>query len=351
MLTTYIVAGEGWGEPLSLQRKGQRQWRRDTHRSRVIKRSSNGIDEKWGGNGTVPPTGEVWPRKGGTTMGSTEKALKDQVNAVFRHCRQGSILTRERYRETGRRIAKFLGDRYQMKNLRNIRDKHVEAYVRYLQENNRSSAHIKTELAGIRWIADQIGTKHPLEDARTFNNRMEIGKRSFRGHDRTWKPKDLRIIERAPDRIRYVLLLARDLGLRIHEVHRIDVATARQALKTGTIRIRGKGGLVRYVPLRGDARIVLENTIRMVKPGEKLFVPNKTKTHEAIREVQDYIRDNRPLGSTVTAHGLRHGYARDRYLELRKSGLSDNEAKTRVSELLGHYRAEVTEIYLGSIKS
>ena len=283
-------------------------------------------------------------------MSSTEKTLLDQVNAVFRHTRQGSILTRERYQETGRRIAKFLGERFQMKNLRNLQDKHLEAYVRYMQENKRSPAHIKTELSGIRWIADQIGLKRPLEDARTFNTRMDIGRRSFRGHDRTWKAEDLRIIERAPERIQSVLILARDMGLRIHEAHRIDVAHARNALRTNLLEVKGKGGLIRNVPLRGDAREVLESAIKTVKPGEKLFVPTGMKTHEAIREVQDFIRDNRPLGSTVTAHGLRHGYARDRYLEFRKAGMGEREVKERVSELLGHHRGEVTDIYLGSLR-
>lgn len=283
-------------------------------------------------------------------MGSTERTLMDQVRAVFRHTRQGSIRTRERYREAGQRLAKFLGAQFQLKNLRNLRDKHLEAYVRYMQANGRTPAHIKTELSAIRWIADQVGLKRPLEDARTFNLRMNIGRRSFRGHDRTWKAEELRIINEAPDRIRSVLILARDLGLRIHEAHRIEVAHARQALVTNVLEVKGKGGLIRHVPLRGEAHEVLARAVRHVRPGEKLFVAPGVKTHEAIREVQDYIRHHRPPGSTVTAHGLRHGYARDRYLEFREAGLSDKEAKARVSELLGHHREEVTDIYLGSLR-
>jgi len=281
----------------------------------------------------------------------TEKALIQQVDAIFRHARQGSIKTRERYRETGHRLAKFLGEQYRMKNLKNLQDKHVEAYVRLLQASGKSVSHMKTELSAIRWIADQIGVKRPLEDAKTFNERMGIGRRSFRGHDRTWNREELAIIDMAPERIRSVLILARDLGLRIHEAHRIDVAHAREALKTNRLEVKGKGGLIRQVPLRGEARTVLQQALKRSHPGEKLFVPSDMPTHVAIREVQDYIRHYRPPGSTVTAHGLRHGYARDRYLELRAKGLSDFEAKRRVSELLGHHRAEVTEIYLSSLRS
>ncbi|MCL6442275.1 MAG: tyrosine-type recombinase/integrase [Alicyclobacillus sp.] len=280
----------------------------------------------------------------------TEKALLQQVDSIFRHSRQGSIKTRERYRETGHRLAKFLGEQFRMKNLKNLQDKHVEAYVRSLQEAGRSVAHIKTELSAIRWLADQIGVKRPLEDARAFNERMGIGKRSFRGHDRTWSEDELALIAHAPDRIRRVLTLARELGLRIHEIHRLDVASAREALRQGELRVKGKGGLVRSVPLRGMAGDVLREALSETRAGQKLFVPDEMLTHEAIRQVQDYVRAHRPEGSRVTTHGLRHAYARDRYLEFRSEGLSDIEAKRRVSELLGHHRAEVTDIYLGSLR-
>lgn len=283
-------------------------------------------------------------------MGNTSKTLEDQINAVFRHTRQGSIKTRERYRESGGRLARFLGERFQSKNMKNLQDKHVEAYVRFLQENNRSVSHIKTELSAIRWIADQVQIKSPLSNAKSFNLRMEIGQRSFVGHDRTWNGRELQIIYQAPDRIRDVLVLARDLGLRIHEAHRIDVAQTRNALRTGVLSVKGKGGLIRNVPLRGESHSVLQSAIERTLPGEKLFVPPDMPTHVAIRGVQDYIRSHRPEDSTASAHGLRHLYARDRYLEFRAQGLSERHAKYQVSELLGHHRAEVTHIYLASLK-
>lgn len=172
----------------------------------------------------------------------------------------------------------------------------------------------------------------------------------FEGHDRTWKPRELTMIEKAPTRIQSVLTLGRDLGLRIHEVHRIDTSIARRALREGVIEIKGKGGLVRRVPLRGEAKKVLEEALKVTKPGQKLFVPTNTKTHEAIRQVQSYIHSNRPPESTVTFHGLRHGYGRDMYMELcAKAEISEREALERVSELMGHHRGEVTKIYLGSL--
>ncbi|RLA84021.1 MAG: hypothetical protein DRG78_02610 [Epsilonproteobacteria bacterium] len=45
-------------------------------------------------------------------------------------------------------------------------------------------------------------------------------------------------------------------------------------------------------------------------------------------------------------HGNRYSYARDRITELRKEGLSKQEAHLQVSSELGHTREEITEYYL-----
>ena len=281
-------------------------------------------------------------------MGNTSKTLQDQVRATFRHTRAGSIKTRERYLETGHRVAKYLGEHYHLGNLRNLSDKHLEGYVRHLQSHNASVSHIKTELSAIRFIADQVALKRPLEDARAFNLRMEIGQRHLHGNERLWKPNDLRMIEQAPTRIRDVLIIARDMGLRVHEVHRIDVAGARQALRSGELTVKGKNGRVRQVPVRGEVSDVLSRATVSTEPGQKLFVPLEMGTHQAIAEVQHYIWSHRDEGSTARIHGLRHGYAQERYREFLARGMSERDAKLAVSELLGHSRIDVVDIYLSS---
>ena len=54
---------------------------------------------------------------------------------------------------------------------------------------------------------------------------------------------------------------------------------------------------------------------------------------------------DRPL----TFHGLRHTYAAEKYKELTGSGMSALDAHFAVSRLLGHERADVTNIYLASL--
>ena len=70
---------------------------------------------------------------------------------------------------------------------------------------------------------------------------------------------------------------------------------------------------------------------------------------------QQYIYQVRPQiqdeGSTrpMTHHGLRHSYAARTYQELIGSGISPLNASLRVSQLLGHERPDVTNVYLASI--
>lgn len=54
----------------------------------------------------------------------------------------------------------------------------------------------------------------------------------------------------------------------------------------------------------------------------------------------------RALGWTHGAHGLRHTYAQDRMNELQKIGFNYLETLGIVSQELGHFRPDITEIYL-----
>lgn len=52
----------------------------------------------------------------------------------------------------------------------------------------------------------------------------------------------------------------------------------------------------------------------------------------------------------MTFHGLRHSYASDTYMNLLGDGMSALDAHFEVSRLLGHERADVTNIYLASVR-
>lgn len=118
---------------------------------------------------------------------------------------------------------------------------------------------------------------------------------------------------------------------------------------------QGEGEKVRTVPINDSIRIELEKFLAITPQGHKLFVPDGVPTHNAIAQLQQYIYKVRPQiqdeGATrpMTHHGLRHSYAARTWRELVDSGVSPLNASLRVSQLLGHERADVTHTYLASI--
>ena len=110
--------------------------------------------------------------------------LLAQVERVFRHCRQGSIQTRRRYKEAVCRFCYFLAEVYHVERVANIAPKHIFAYTEFLKENGRAASTIKTDLAAIRFFHDQLPSrKHPKLPT---NAMLDLERRSFGKVDRTW---------------------------------------------------------------------------------------------------------------------------------------------------------------------
>lgn len=159
------------------------------------------------------------------------------------------------------------------------------------------------------------------------------------------------------DRWDYILALylGRFAGLRIHECFRIDTATAEQALKENAITIKGKGGKVRTVPIE-DERITphLKKQLERTPRSHKLLASDGMPTDRAINQLQLFIYSNRgdfqeDANRPLTFHGLRHTYAAEKYKKLIDNGMGSLDAHFTVSCLLGHERADVTDIHLASL--
>ncbi len=284
--------------------------------------------------------------------------LMFQVDRLHRHNRQGSYKTRARYYEAMQRFCRFLAENFCLERLANIASKHIYAYVVYLQEQRRAASTIKTDISAIRFFHDLIpNPRYELPE----NGELFLQRRTFGGVDRTWSENEFErmqacALESGREDYITVLYLGRYAGLRIHECFRIDTATAAKAIKEKALTIKGKGGLVRTVPLNEILVIRLQRHLKETPRGHKLFVPDNKQTHEAIKELQAFIWLNRRYvqddGSArpMTFHGLRHTYAAEKYQSYINAGKSPYEARKAVSQLLGHGRDDVTKIYLASLK-
>ena len=288
-------------------------------------------------------------------------ALVAQLDKLARHNRQGSFQTKRRYYEAMQRFCRYLAEEYHLQKLTNISGKHFVAYVEHLQNRGKSASTIKTDLAAIRFFHDKMEhAKYRLPNNDALGVALE--RRRFGGVDRTWSAVEFnrmigKAVESERDDIACALYLGRFVGLRIHEVMRIDTAIAEQALREGTITIKGKGGKIRTVPIEDErVRVALETMLDRTGRGHKLFVPDGVPTDRAINRVQLFILKNRDdiadegREANLTFHGLRHSYAADKYRTLTEKGVSALDAHFTVSRLLGHERADVTNIYLALVK-
>lgn len=114
--------------------------------------------------------------------------------------------------------------------------------------------------------------------------------------------------------------------------------------------VQGKGGLVREVRFPEALAHRLES--------RRLSTPDRV-TDRGVHHTRHYdliggksfsngfSRDAiQHLGWSEGAHGLRHSYAQQRMVELQNGGQRYREALGIVSQELGHFRPDITEVYL-----
>ena len=285
-------------------------------------------------------------------------SLEAQLDKIARHNRQGSYRTKERYYMAMKRFCHFLAEEFHLQKLSNISSKHLVAYVIWMQEKELSTSTIKTDLAAIRFFHDKISNaKYTLPTNAELG--VELERRRFGVQDRTWSAAEFnRILELASENDGYLLAfhLARYAGLRIYECFRIDTAIVRQAIRERAITIKGKGGKIRTVPINQQIISLLEKCLATTPTGSKLLVPDDVPTDKAINQLQQFILRNREAvqdpnsNRPLTFHGLRHTYAAEKYRLSIADSISKLDAHLTVSKLLGHERADVTNIYLVSLK-
>lgn len=183
-------------------------------------------------------------------------------------------------------------------------------------------------------------------------------------NSRSYTPEQIRVVvARQGEKNALSSEIAHAAGLRAHELLTIrpaaeQPADARPARdEKFTVResgerytVVGKGGLIREVSLPKELASRLEAT--------RLAAPQRV-TDRGVFYQQHYKigggkiwsnswskASNRALGWSNGAHGLRHSYAQQRVGELQRSGLEYRDALETTSQEMGHFRVEITEVYL-----
>ena len=182
---------------------------------------------------------------------------------------------------------------------------------------------------------------------------------------RAYTPEQVEVIARAQTpRNALATRIAYASGVRAHELltllpaaerppsdHRKwspDRFDGREGFRLYTVE--GKGGLKREVALPLHLAEQLE-TCRLRKP--------ERVTDRGVRRTQHYdlgggqawsqsfsAASKNELGWSTGAHGLRHSYAQDRLDEAKGDGHGHASALETVSQELGHFRPDITKVYL-----
>ncbi len=129
-------------------------------------------------------------------------------------------------------------------------------------------------------------------------------------------------------------------GLRVDEIAMLRGNQVDKA--AGVLRVKGKGGLWRDVPLQPELAEKLNPSL------EYLFTPNQSWKDAFGYEVFKVTED---LGISASGiHRFRSNYAQTRYNELTAEGKTDREARKQVARELGHRRVGVTYCYIPKAK-
>lgn len=313
-------------------------------------------------------------------MTKGKSPIMAQMEKVYRHTRANSFGTRARYESSCRNFIGFLDEKFKMKNLRNLHDKHVVAYIQYRQAEGIAPKTLKNDLGAIRYMHDMIpNVKHELSDNKELKKvfSIELEKTPAVKGDRAWTEReyndmqqfvqdmaesDRRGAETAAD-VRDVMQLARTMGLRVTEAVAMSRSQVEQALRSGVYQVKheAKNGKWRQVPLSVLGRQVMESRVQTVPRGDRLFIRPGEKTHAAVNRVEKFLQNNRLQFETVegresrmyqggsnalTYHGLRYNYVQDRVQQEMEKGYSKLQAAAIVTNEVGHERVEVINVYL-----
>jgi integrase len=126
-------------------------------------------------------------------------------------------------------------------------------------------------------------------------------------------------------------------GLRASEA--ILIQRSQLEPKTKILNIQGKGGYWRKIHLSSEIYSTIESELNTNGSYQINYMTYYDELKKAV------IKRNEIWYGT---HGLRYNYAQRKMQEYKAEGLSELEAREKVSYKLGHHRPEIINIYLGA---
>jgi len=268
----------------------------------------------------------------------------DKFFAKLSHERNLSTHTVDNYGRDLQRFFEFL-DNQSVKQLSDIKENHIQNYVALRHRKEISARSIQRELSAARSFFNYLITEGELD----FNPAKEV--RAPKAPRKLPKTMDvdqvqqyLSITDDTPIAIRdkAILELFYSSGLRLSELVGLDLDEL--DLKTGMVRVVGKGQKERVIPV-GEQAInavkvwLKQRRLQTIQDKQALFLSQNGK-RISTRTVQQRLRywaQKQAMPNHVHPHMLRHSFA---------SHVLESSSDLRaVQELLGHSDINTTQIY------
>lgn len=264
--------------------------------------------------------------------------------------REGSRGTRTARSYALRQIGAFLHANFRGLRARNLKEKHVEAFVASIFERGLAMGTMANLMTHLRWAADKLGRSDIVKPNPHYGIFKEPAVDNV-DKSRPLDPAKLALVR--DEHVRMSLRLQDAFGLRREEAMKFQ---PRYADRGGRIVLKAswcKGGRARWIPVLKDGqRRLLDEARRMV--GSRSLIPDNRSYK---RQKKVYEDETRQAGMR-RMHGLRHGYAIRRYEELTgwkapvaggpsRSELegadreTDRRARLKISRELGHGRLRI----------
>jgi integrase len=310
------------------------------------------------------------PKGGQLTGGGWKASLAAVLKAHNSAKVDGSVAshaTRDKRADVlyaGFKLLRALG--YKLDTVHSFRGKHMEVLAKAWEARGLSASTLQNNLSTFRVFAGWIGKDGMVERAEKYVSPGAARRSTINTQDRSWTAAGVDVREKLAEvaekdaRVGLQVALQAIFGLRAREAMQLRPHVADKgsylALTVGT-----KGGRDRVVPIDTPEKRELIDKAKTFAASKLASTSDPTKTLAQVKN--HYYHVLRSCGITraegITSHGLRHGYANDRYQQIvgqhspvRGGGTvfdrdTDQAARLEVAEELGHSRKTVTTYYLG----
>ena len=263
----------------------------------------------------------------------------------------------------GFKLLRELG--YKLDTVHSFRGKHMQALAKAWEERGLSASTLQNNLSTFRIFAGWIGKTGMVEPTDRYVTPGAATRTSIATQDRSWTAQNVDIAAKLAEvtakdaRVGLQMALQATFGLRARESMQLRPNVADKgsylALTVGT-----KGGRDRVVPIDTPEKRELIDKAKTFAASKLASTSDPNLTLAQAKN--HYYHVLRSCGITrangLTSHGLRHGYANDRYEQISgtpspvRGGTTpdretDQAARLEVAEELGHSRESITTHYLG----